>query len=62
MRVIEKKIFVIKRVMRGGSTRIEKDSTRPRGFIADVTQFSEGAMIRAWGHQLEQGRLGSYTR
>ena len=61
MRVIEGGGVIFGRVMRGVSTRIEKDSTRPRGCIGDVTQFAEGARIKAWGQRFEWGRLGAYS-
>ena len=57
----ENKIVIVEQVMRGGSTRIEKDRTRPRGCIAEVSEFSEGERIKAWGQRLEQGCMGSYS-
>ena len=33
----ENKIVIFGRVVRGGSTRIEKDSTSPRRYISEVT-------------------------
>ena len=55
------KIVIVGRVMRVGSTWIEKYSTNPRGYIVVLTQFLEGASIKAWGQRLEWGSLGLYS-
>ena len=55
------KIVIVGRVMRGGSTWIEKGSTSPRGYISVLMKFLEGARIKAWGYQLEWGRLVLYS-
>ena len=60
MRVIGGCIVIFGRVMRGGSTRIEKYITSPRGCIVEVTQFLEGVRIKASGQKLDLGCLRLY--
>ena len=44
----------------GGLTRPEEEIVRPRGSIAEVSQFAEGERIKAWEQWSEWGWMGFY--
>ena len=44
-----------------GSMLTEKGSVGPREGIAYVDRFLEGGRIKAWGHRLVGGYMGSYS-